>query len=199
MTQIEFVPLNGFADYEILNDYPFTIRRADTHYLISESISHGYIVVTLNQHIYRKHRLIALQFLPNDDPINKDVVDHINHDKTDNHLSNLRWVTSSTNNFNKSSNKGINYTFIDELPDDAIPIDYYNTRTGRRILPENKYFYFDDDGNDIFYMKITDDVYRIMHINRNSFGNEFISAKDVNNQVVAIMINRFKRQYNIID
>ena len=200
MQQIEFVPLNGFADYEILNDYPFTVRRADNHYVVTESIqTNGYIYVHLNRNQYIKHRLIALQFIPNNDPINNDVVDHINHDKTDNHLNNLRWVSSSDNSYNKSSHKGVNYNFIDELPDEAIPIDYYDTTNERRIFPQDKYYYyFDDDGNNIFYMKIMDDLYRIMHVNHNRAGNEFISVKDVNNRVIQLYINKFKRQHDLI-
>ena len=45
------------------------------------------------------HRLVAQAFIPN--PDNKPEVDHINQDKSDNRLENLRWVTSSENNQNK--------------------------------------------------------------------------------------------------
>ena len=46
---IEFIPLKGYEDYEILNQYPFTIRRKDNHYVIKESINFsGYPSVNLN-------------------------------------------------------------------------------------------------------------------------------------------------------
>ena len=44
------------------------------------------------------HRIIAKAFIPN--PDNKPQVDHINGDRTDCRIDNLRWVTPSENNSN---------------------------------------------------------------------------------------------------
>ncbi len=46
------------------------------------------------------HRLVATSFIPN--PDNKSFIDHINGDRGDNRVENLRWATINENNFNKS-------------------------------------------------------------------------------------------------
>ena len=197
---VEFVPLLNFEnDYEILNDYPFTIRKKSNHRVLSESLRSGYLSVHLNKKTYSKHRLIGIQFLPNDDPINNDVIDHINHDKTDNHLSNLRWTTYSDNSRNKSSHKGIQTIFIDDIPDDAIAVEWYDTKTERRAFDEGKYYYWFDETNneDVFYAKITDDIYKILHHNIALSGNEYVSMIDINHKQVGVMINRFKHQHDL--
>lgn len=43
------------------------------------------------------HRLVATTFVPNDDPIHKTVIDHINNDSLDNRACNLGWVTREEN------------------------------------------------------------------------------------------------------
>lgn len=47
------------------------------------------------------HRLVAETFIPN--PNGYKEVDHIDHNKQNNHVSNLRWVTHSENMKNKKS------------------------------------------------------------------------------------------------
>lgn len=45
----------------------------------------------------RLHRLVAAAFCPNDDPVNKTQVNHINENKQDNRACNLEWVTPKQN------------------------------------------------------------------------------------------------------
>ena len=199
---VEFVPLLHFeADYEILNHYPFTIRKKSNHRVLRESDrGNGYIQINLNGKPYYKHRLISLQFLPNPDPINFDVIDHLNHDRTDNRLENLRWCSSSTNSKNKSSHKGVRYEFIDDIPDESTVIDFYVMKNGeRREFEEGKYYYFHDESNneDKFYGRITDYLYKILHVNINKSGNEFIRIIDINNKAVSVYINKYKYQHDL--
>lgn len=63
----------------------------------------GYYVVSLNmgskKREHRVHRLVALAFIPN--PENKPTVDHINRNKLDNRVENLRWSTYREQNLNR--------------------------------------------------------------------------------------------------
>lgn len=188
----EFVDLlNHEEDYEILNVYPYTIRRKRDHYEVSEYLVNGYACVTLNRKIYKKHRLIAEQFLENDDPEHKTQVDHINHNRSDYNLLNLRWVSPSENSKNRSSFKGNNYQYVDDIPDESIAVDFYDTRNGRRVFKGYYYhdgvFYYDNDMN-----------YRILNINENKSGCRFVSIKDVNGITTAVCINRFLKQHDLI-
>lgn len=62
----------------------------------------GYPVVAIfHSKDYYIHRLIAEAFIPN--PENKPAVDHINGNKLDNRIVNLRWVTIKENNNNPNT------------------------------------------------------------------------------------------------
>lgn len=52
-------------------------------------------------HMIYIHRMVAETFIPN--PENKPQVDHIDADRYNNHVSNLRWVTSLENSRNPNS------------------------------------------------------------------------------------------------
>ena len=49
------------------------------------------------------HRLVALAFIPN--PEQKQMVDHEDRNKTNNHISNLRWATNGENQINTGLRK----------------------------------------------------------------------------------------------
>ena len=60
----------------------------------------GYLRVDINsssRRTYLVHQLVALAFIPNDNPIEKDTVDHIDLDKTNNRVDNLRWLSRADN------------------------------------------------------------------------------------------------------
>jgi len=62
--------------------------------------SHGYLCVGINYNSYRAHRLIFLMhkgYLPK-------TIDHINGDRLDNRIENLRAVTASQNQHNRKTN-----------------------------------------------------------------------------------------------
>ena len=60
----------------------------------------GYRIVLFNtadkgKNYFTIHRLVAQTFIPN--PENKPCIDHINGDRSDNRVENLRWVTQEEN------------------------------------------------------------------------------------------------------
>jgi hypothetical protein len=67
----------------------------------------GYYRVSLSkddkEYTVKVHRLIAKMFIPN--PNNLEFIDHINQNRSDNRLENLRWVSRKDNNRNRSMNK----------------------------------------------------------------------------------------------
>ena len=74
----------------------------------------GYYIIGLRKDNKRKHfsihRLIALAYIPN--PDNKPCVDHINRNKEDNRIENLRWVTYTENQRNRSCSSNTGLQFI---------------------------------------------------------------------------------------
>ena len=126
-------------EYEINDEYPYNIRKIGKDKLISEyNTSDGYIGCKLNAKSYKKHRIVALQFIPNDDPIHKTDIDHLNNDRTDYHIENLRWCTRSQNNKNRGSMNNTNYTFIDELPETATQLSSYGKHDLDGIYIDNE-------------------------------------------------------------
>ena len=187
---VEFVPLLDFEnDYEILNQYPFTIRKKSNHRIVSEYIeSNGYFRLRLNQNKYLKHVLVAKQFITNDDPEHKTQIDHINKNRTDYHLSNLRWVSPTANQQNKSSHLHIQYEYIDKISDESIIVDEYNNHQF------TDYFFYDD----VFYF-FNGVQYRKLYINTDKRnGSLFVIMKDNDGKNVNVYYSKFKRLHDLL-
>jgi hypothetical protein len=97
---MEFTPILD-TKYEINKNGE--IRRVYKNGNISNIKTHinsktGYKMVSMSNKTYNVHRLLALTFIPNVD--NKPCVDHIDRNRLNNNLENLRWVTYQENNCN---------------------------------------------------------------------------------------------------
>ena len=58
---------------------------------------HRVDILLETRHTYLVHQLVAMAFIENDDPQNKDTVDHIDGDKNNNSATNLRWLSRADN------------------------------------------------------------------------------------------------------
>ena len=93
--------IEGFMDYSV-SDHG-NVKNNKTGRIIKLSVqTDGYIRIglRLNKVEYKKrvHTLVASAFILNPDA--KKCVDHINNDKTDNNIDNLRWATQNENSQN---------------------------------------------------------------------------------------------------
>ena len=87
--------IEGYEGLYQVSDYG-NIRNVRRNKNLKPSLNkYGYLIVSLfkngNKKYFSIHRLVAEAFIPN--PENKPTVDHINTIRTDNRVSNLRWLT----------------------------------------------------------------------------------------------------------
>lgn len=97
--------IEGFENYSISSFG--NVRNDTTNRLLCLSPNvEGYISVDLRRQnkrkIYKVHRLVALNFVPNFK--NKPTVNHIDKNPSNNKIENLEWATYSEQNFHKSKN-----------------------------------------------------------------------------------------------
>ena len=90
-----------YEKYEVSTEG--NVRNRKTKKSMSQNDNgRGYLKVMLYNKDKRKcvsvHRIVAEVFIPN--PNNYDTVDHINHNKHDNRVENLRWLSHKNNSSN---------------------------------------------------------------------------------------------------
>jgi len=95
--------IQGFPNYLIYPDGRVFSKKRNK-YLKARDNGEGYKFVTLtDRKNYMIHRLVAIHYIPNPDNLNE--VDHINRNRHDNRVENLRWATRSLNSLNRGNQK----------------------------------------------------------------------------------------------
>jgi hypothetical protein len=98
--EIDYLPREETESRYFVSNYGSVISLCRNKPIILQPFLCGgcgsqYYYVSIGGNDYRINRLVAQAFIPN--PENKPIVHHINHDKTDNRVSNLSWATHSEN------------------------------------------------------------------------------------------------------
>lgn len=142
--------IKGFEDYLVSNNGRVYSLKSQK-YLKGALNSNGYYKVNLCKggKMYPRniHRLVAEAFISN--PDNLPQVDHINRDKTDNRVENLRWVTASENNKNRDhyqiNRKGKGQAIVEKINDEVsigylslVSVPNINEKTLRNHTSDNE-------------------------------------------------------------
>jgi hypothetical protein len=173
-------------DYQI-NRKTMVIKNKETG--ISPTINvcklTGYFQFTIKSTNYKLHRVIALQFVPNPDPNRFTVVDHIDRNKQNNTIANLRWVTQSFNCKNLSSYSNQKYDWLDMLPEDLVQIQRYH-----RYNFENLFY---AQGN--FYVQVGNH-YRKLEVKTHG-SRSGVNAQDDGGKNIWLYLSKIKRAYHL--
>lgn len=149
-----WVTLNKFPRYEISKTIPYVVREKVLKRIIPQSINNvGYYQLSLNGQNQLLHRIIAEQFIPKSDGL--DEINHKNHNKLDNRIENLEWISHSDNLSNRKAYKKQKSEMIDEIGNKCIQIKNFDLQKLDR-------YFFDKENQKIYLKRSNGKGYRLL-------------------------------------
>jgi hypothetical protein len=94
----EFDPIIQFPNYSISRE---GVIKNPYGKIMKLQMVQGYKMLIIQKKRVSIHRLLGLQFIPN--PENKPVIDHIDRNRLNNNIENLRWATIKENSNNRDN------------------------------------------------------------------------------------------------
>lgn len=108
-------PIDDLPGYSVSNEG--RVRKDSTGQIMVLSKNGGYCRITISKHV---HRLVANAFLEKPDDAEKCWVDHVDGNRSNNNVENLRWVTPSENSLSfgyssriKNKRRAVKATHLD--------------------------------------------------------------------------------------
>ena len=159
-----FKRIDGYENYFVSNFG--NVKNSKTNKILKQcNHSQGYKLINLKNNgkwkSFRVHRLVGNAFLEN--PDNKEMIDHIDENKVNNNVKNLRWATRKDNGYNRGKNinnttgfKGVNYHKPSNKYRAVININGNNKHLGYYETAEEASRYYEDKAKEIhaeFYYK----------------------------------------------
>ena len=188
----QWEPLKDFEnDYEIEIEAPHRIRRISSGWIVTPTLNNlsGYYQVKLNGKTHIYHRILAKHFIPNPDDLPE--IDHIDRDKTNNSLENLRWVTRSQNSSNRTRMKYEKREYIDHAPNDIIEIRTFNDFE----YPAGKYFFCGENNRVI--QREDDHRWRYLNVALDN-GYLRINMRDINGRNHHVYVHKLIRHFRTV-
>jgi hypothetical protein len=149
----------------------------------------GYYYVNFDNKHNSLHRLVAEQFIPNPDNLSE--IDHCDRCRTNNSLSNLRWVSRTLNTCNKTSFKSVKYEYLDELPEGYEVFNEYQMRSGRKRFFNNLFIKWTNEGP-TFLTNDSARHYRFLHQAIHN-GSNYVQHQDIDGKHCSIWFNRISK------
>lgn len=182
----QFKLINGYENHCVSNCG--RVYNIKTSRFVGGPDRDGYIQVGFRKdgkmQNFKVHRLV-LQYFGEPQPEGKGDIDHIDHDRSNNHIENLRWVSKSENHKNRGSYRGVESEYFEEIPaavEDMFEVNHYGNHEFEDLHYADGYFYFDTGVN-----------FRRLDIKFKRNGAAYVNVRDTKGKQTHIHYTKFKK------